>query len=970
MQQSSSQPSSEQIEEARRQIGRLAEEIAQIADKELNPADFFGEFLQRIMTAVAAPAGAVWTRTPQGNLQLQYQINMRQVGIDRTEQSRAMHDELLRQTAAKAQPALVMPHSSIGPAEGNFAAPGNPTDLVILMAPMLNDKNLTGLVEIWQDPNRGLEAQRGFLNFIVRMTAYAANYTRNYQLRQMVGKEQVWVQLESFVRQIHGTLNPVEAAYLVVNEGRRLLEADRISIAVRQPRTHGRRHQRGRRGRETFESRPARCAALFDAVIEWGEKLVFTGVKDDSLPPKVYKALDEYLAESNSKLLVVQPLIDERDTKNKAKARSALMVENFEITTDQEQQFARLEVIARHATPALYNAAEYRRIPMRFIWMPIAKVQDGLGGKTKAIITSVAVGLGPLHSGDALRSVSAQNGLQWPASHEGAHRRSIRRSPVKSLTSRKTWRPGVAVAKDVPIVRLYDSQLGKTIRDLNAQILAQDATIDTYSNRQGAAEADNRDFAFKVAEARIVKGSKNTELQELILRTGAVASDPGLFEIKAPISGIILSTDFRETFKQKTVRPNEPILTDRQRQPAKPQAQRLGSRAENSAEAHRPSPEGLQAQGQQGRTRRRSLADLGSEPRSTKASCAAIAWVFKPSPTATPTTNRSRSSAPGCASTARTFPKNAQLPAQAASERHRSPRPHPLRRPADGVLAVLWRLGIPVRENILLLLRGYRCGGTFVTCPFCEILNDGHVANVPPQIIGRLRPTKGRLPMGRFFTILVLAIVIGGGAAWQMGLLSGVSGDQSRTDGTGPTQPAVDLAKLGESLYVPQSPANPLVNQERRGPDPVVVGGTLTVIEKMDACSRIPGQILFVGQEIPDGTAQVAGVAPLLQGKLNSALVNLGDMTYYTFYQRLAEGDLIGDNEMVALIDPAKAIHGILEKITKLSAAAAEENSAFKISEACAAPLRSRSETLATRERFREGPRRRWPHCYQVEGRL
>ena len=161
--------------------------------------------------------------------------------------------------------------------------------------------------------------------------------------------------------------------------------------------------------------------ALFDAVIEWGEKLVFTGVKDDSLPPKVYKALDEYLAESNSKLLVVQPLIDERDTKNQAKARSATLVENFEITTDQEQQFARLEVIARHATPALYNAAEYRRIPMRFIWMPIAKVQDGLGGKTKAIITSVAVGLALFILAMLFVPYPLKMAVQWPASHEGAH---------------------------------------------------------------------------------------------------------------------------------------------------------------------------------------------------------------------------------------------------------------------------------------------------------------------------------------------------------------------------------------------------------------------------------------------------------------------------------------------------------------------------------------------------------------------
>lgn len=36
--------------------------------------------------------------------------------------------------------------------------------------------------------------------------------------------------------------------------------------------------------------------------------------------------------------------------------------------------------------------------------------------------------------------------------------------------------------------------------------------------------------------------------------------DPGVFEVKAPISGIILSTDFRETLERKVVKPNEPLL--------------------------------------------------------------------------------------------------------------------------------------------------------------------------------------------------------------------------------------------------------------------------------------------------------------------------------------------------------------------------------------------------------------------------
>lgn len=557
----------EQIEEARRQVGRLTEEIAQIADKDLTPTDFFGEFLQRVMTAIAAPAGAVWTRTQQGNLQLQYQINMRQVGIDRTEQARQIHDELLRQTAAKAQPALIMPHSSIGPAEGNFAPPGNPTDLVILMAPLLNDKNLIGLVEVWQDPSRGVEAQRGFLNFIVRMTAYATAYTRNHQLRQMVGKEQIWVQLETFVRQIHGTLNPVEAAYLIVNEGRRMLEADRVSVAIRQPSTQ----VVAISGADVVEKRSnlvQLMRALFDSIIEWGEKLVFTGVKDDSLPPKVYKALDEYLAESNSKLLVVQPLFDERDTKNKTKARSALMVEYFEVSTNQEQQMARLDVITRHAAPALYNAAEYRRIPMRFLWMPLAKLQDGLGGKTQAIITASAVGVVALVMALILvpypLKMTANGNLQ-------PEKRITAYSPMPGqvVGFPVNLKPGAYVQEGSTLVTLYDQELAKQIRSLTTEIQLQNATIEAATGRPGN-ESDGRDLALKKLEAQAVKAVKSQELQDILTRTNAKIESPGIFEVKSPISGTILSTDFRETLERKTVKPNEPLIRVGQSNPNSP----------------------------------------------------------------------------------------------------------------------------------------------------------------------------------------------------------------------------------------------------------------------------------------------------------------------------------------------------------------------------------------------------------------
>jgi len=56
---------------------------------------------------------------------------------------------------------------------------------------------------------------------------------------------------------------------------------------------------------------------LFDKVIKWGEKLITRG-EGRQPPARCHPCPDAYLAESNSKLLVVLPLKD--DAKEKAEA--------------------------------------------------------------------------------------------------------------------------------------------------------------------------------------------------------------------------------------------------------------------------------------------------------------------------------------------------------------------------------------------------------------------------------------------------------------------------------------------------------------------------------------------------------------------------------------------------------------------------------------------------------------------------
>jgi hypothetical protein len=547
-------PAEAQAEQRRRQINQIAEEIAQLAEADTSLTDFYNEFLKRIYFAVQAFAGAIWIRTPQGNLQVQCDLNVRSVGLDNAPDSRPMHNELLRQAALQGKGGIIRPRFSHNFGGGPEQLAGNPTDFVILLVPVVHEKQVICLLEIWQDPNHPDSMLQGVHQFMVRMAAFVSIFNRNYQLRQMLGQQELWMRLESFSRQIHASLHLTEVAYLIANEGRRLVEADRVSVATREGSKCAVTAISGADVVEKRSNLVQLMRALFDAVVNWGEKLVFTGEKDDTLPPKVLHALDAYLAESNSKVLVIMPLHDEREKEKKKTPRSALMMECFETNLVPEQLIARLDVVGRHSCPALYNALEYRRIPMRFLWMPLAHVQDGLGGKAKAIATAVTVGVLLL----IMSMIVVPFPLKMDAKGQALPtKRDYVYPPIPGKVTyiMEGLATGSKVAKDSLLFRMFDFDLFKQVNELDAEI----RTLETKSRpSRGKAADDNEQVGIDEAKQTLLKKLEQRRL--LQLNTNAVLANPGVFEINAPRSGIILSADFRDTLLHKYVKPNEPLV--------------------------------------------------------------------------------------------------------------------------------------------------------------------------------------------------------------------------------------------------------------------------------------------------------------------------------------------------------------------------------------------------------------------------
>jgi WD40 repeat protein len=183
--------------------------------------------------------------------------------------------------------------------------------------------------------------------------------------------------------------------------------------------------------------------------------------------------------------------------------------------------------------------------------------------------------------------------------------------------------------------------------------------------------------------------------------------------------------------------------------------------------------------------------------------------------------------------------------------------------------------------------------------------------------------------MGKFLAFLVAVGAATGIGAYCLGIIHIPDG----TGGGGTIQvPSGTPSKipLGGQLY-PAPPAPVPVRQPNEARDPVTIPGSLKVVFQMDACAEVPGPILFVGQPIPEGAVQVAGIAPFLQGKIYRAMINQGDREFATLYSKLSEGEIIGQDEIVAMIDPSQAVHGVEEKRVKFMRAKSDYEAAINI---------------------------------------
>jgi hypothetical protein len=557
---------SETIEQTKQQIRGLVSEIAQLSKSELQADEYYAAFLQRIISALAAVGGAVWILRDGRRLELAYHIKMSETLLAPESEDATKHFALLTQVVAGGEPTLVPPMS----AAADERAGGNPTQFLLVLSPLKGDNQIEGVVEIFQRPDAQPVTQRGYLKFLVQMCELAGEWLKTRKLRQISDRHSLWQEADHFARLVHQDLNTRETAYTIVNEGRRLIGCDRVSVGL----------MRGRickieavSGQDTIENRSNivnYMGKLATRVLATGESLWFDGATDD-LPPQVEEALDDYIDESHTKMIAILPLrrpkgadVVRETVTGEADEESneaneiigAMIVEQIEGELPEEVLRSRSDLVYEHSARALTNAVDHNRVFLMPLWQTIGKARWLVTARNlpKTVIAVVAILAVVL----AMFLVPADfqpksNGALQPVEKKDIF------VPVDGDVIAVHVSDQDLVKEGAILVELRNSDLELQYQDVAGQITAKE-TVYRFKMR-----ALNDDTSLKEVERIRLRGETEELEQQLITLSKEfelLKTKRDKLKIRSPIDGeVMMSWDVQKTLLRRPVTTGQVLMS-------------------------------------------------------------------------------------------------------------------------------------------------------------------------------------------------------------------------------------------------------------------------------------------------------------------------------------------------------------------------------------------------------------------------
>lgn len=554
--------SEENLRRVREKVMQLAREIEKMSGEDIPAKIFFQEFLNRVVVAIGAKAGAVWM-VGEGRLNLAAETNLDQTGLRERPGALQINEKLLLDVLQTGEAKTLTHRQGVE----------LPTEHVMVLSALHKEKECVGVVQLFQRTEVPEKARSGYMQFLEQMCGYASNYIEGKRRNQTMSddlKSEFWTNFEQFTLRIQRSLEEQEVADASASDGRPLLSCDRLSVATKKGSSV---RIRAVSGQSTVNPRAnliTSMSKLCRRVIESGESLIYAG-KIENLPPQVEKPLANFVQESGSRMIMIVPFFEsselvheqgedaERKRRTKRpQAIGCLVVEQVAESEPAPQLEERAELLADHIGAAMWNARSHGRIIGRSVFKLMGKTLEWFQGKKLAITTAVLVVLAGIVTAMTLIR------LPYPVEANG------KLMPVEQHAIFAPWTGEIVeifvtpqdgvyrVQKGEPLFRVENPELEDEISKAQHEVERQQKLLENHERTRGAMSFDEKEERRRIA-VEIVSTTEEIKIAQDQLNRLLKRREEKL-TMFAPASGVIPDFKRMDILKDRPVQAGDHLF--------------------------------------------------------------------------------------------------------------------------------------------------------------------------------------------------------------------------------------------------------------------------------------------------------------------------------------------------------------------------------------------------------------------------
>lgn len=496
-------------EDVKHELAELLTRISKLTTLNLEPPQFFANFLQLTVAATGSEGGGIWLIQPEQAPQCSCHIELEKTGINEDEGQRKIILEAIGRTVSDDKP-LVVPAAGSEMADDS-AESVNTCRHALIFKPLRAGNQVAMVLQLVAREDLSTDDIRVVVGLLNQITETAETFLAHRRALVLEDDRKVLAQLLKYSEGVHNSLDVNRVIYQLANLGRDALGCERVVVWVDPS------YKRGLIAISGID-KPDKRAVLIQAIeklarlcLQFKKPVVGTRDQLDEMDQEeqLTQLLREYFNVSQLNEIFLQPLeLDEQVV-------AVIVAEGFE-----EQASANLAgvigTIGKHGAIALQNALAMDAVPLI---KPLAKLRQVKADPKRRRKWAISLGV-------IILLLIAGAFWPWTIKIKGIcelrpkHQRVID-SPLDGTQVLRVLRFSGDVSSGETIIELNEAELLTRLAAKNAE-LAQVA-----GRHQGMKESER-----KINDARIRQFENEIELITLQLEQT---------KLNAPISGTLLT---------------------------------------------------------------------------------------------------------------------------------------------------------------------------------------------------------------------------------------------------------------------------------------------------------------------------------------------------------------------------------------------------------------------------------------------